>query len=207
MTQNLAEKLLAPETLDADPLKQFADWFAEVEQADLPMPNAMTLATANRAGKPSARMVLLKEVDARGFVLYTNYESRKAQEIEENSCAALVFYWQPLARQVRIEGRVEVVDTAASERYFASRPRGHQIEAHASAQSRVIQDRAFLEQRFLEVTEQFAGQAVPRPANWGGYRVVPDTVEFWQEGENRLHDRLRYRRDAGGRWVIERLAP
>ena len=207
MTERLPQPSLTPETIDADPIKQFTRWFAEAEQAELPLHNAMTLATASRAGKPSARMVLLKEVDQRGFVFYTNYESRKACEIREKSSAALVFYWQPLSRQVRIEGIVEPVDAAASERYFASRPRGHQIEAHASHQSRVIRDRAFLEQRFQTVNEKFAGHSVPRPANWGGYRVVPETVEFWQEGKNRLHDRLRYRRDDTGDWVIERLAP
>ena len=207
MTERLSQPSLTPETIDADPINQFARWFAEAEQAELPLHNAMTLATVSRAGKPSARMVLLKEVDARGFVLYTNYDSRKACEIRENSFAALVFYWQPLSRQVRVEGTVEVVDADASERYFNGRPRGHQIEAHASEQSRVIQDRAFLEQRFKEVTEQFAGQQVSRPANWGGYRVVAESVEFWQEGDNRLHDRLRYRRGDTGDWLIERLAP
>jgi len=193
--------------MDPDPLKQFARWFSAAEQAEPPLPNAMTLATANRAGKPSARMVLLKEVDQRGFIFYTNYGSRKACELKENPNASLVFYWPVLARQVRIDGCVEVVDAAASERYFASRPRGHQLEAHASEQSRVVQNRAFLEQRYQEVSEQFAGQQVPRPANWGGYRVVAEIVEFWQEGENRLHDRLRYRRIDPGNWMIERLAP
>ena len=135
MMQNLPKMPLSPDTMDADPIKQFTRWFAEAEQAELPMHNAMTLATASRAGKPSARMVLLKEVDARGFVLYTNYDSRKACEIRENSFAALVFYWQPLSRQVRVEGTVEIVDADASERYFNGRPRGHQIEAHASEQS------------------------------------------------------------------------
>ena len=207
MTERLPQSSLTPETIDADPIKQFSRWLAEAEQAERPLYNAMTLATASRTGKPSARMVLLKEVDLRGFIFYTNYESRKACEIKENSSAALVFYWPSLSRQVRIEGTVEVVDRAASERYFASRPRGHQIEAHASPQSRVIQDRAFLEQRFQAVTEQFSAQQVPRPANWGGYRLIPEIVEFWQEGEHRLHDRLRYRRGNTGNWIIERLAP
>lgn len=207
MTERLPQPSLTPETIDADPIKQFSRWFAEAEQAERPLYNAMTLATASRTGKPSARMVLLKEVDLRGFIFYTNYESRKACEIKENSSAALVFYWPALSRQVRIEGTVEVVDRAASERYFASRPRGHQIEAHASPQSRVIQDRAFLKQRFQAVTEQFSAQQVPRPANWGGYRLLPEIVEFWQEGEHRLHDRLRYRRGDTGNWIIERLAP
>lgn len=207
MTLNFPNRPLCAKTIDADPIKQFSRWFAEAEQAERPLHNAMTLATANRAGKPSARVVLLKEVDARGFIFYTSYESRKACEIKENSSVALAFYWPALSRQVRVEGTVEVVDAAASERYFASRPRGHQVEAHASAQSRLIRDRAVLEQRFQEVAEQFAGGPVPRPANWGGYRVVAETVEFWQEGENRLHDRLRYRRGDTGNWMIERLAP
>jgi pyridoxamine 5'-phosphate oxidase len=193
--------------MEADPIKQFAHWFQEAEQAGFPLPNAMTLATASREGKPSARLVLLKEVDARGFVFFTNDESRKGQELEENPFAALVFGWQPLARQVRVEGEVERVAPGESDRYFASRPRGNQLGAHASPQSQVIQDRAFLEQRLKKVTQEFAGRDVPRPPHWGGYRVIPAVLEFWQEGENRLHDRLRYRRDEAGHWVIERLAP
>lgn len=207
MTQKPQQSPLTDETMQNDPLKQFTRWFAEAEQAGLPLHNAMTLATASRTGKPSARMVLLKEVDAQGFIFYTSYESRKACEIRENAFAALVFHWPHLSRQVRIEGAVDVIDAVASERYFASRPRGHQVEAHASQQSRVIRDRAHLEQRFDEVAGQFAGRDVPRPANWGGYRVVPEYVEFWQEGGDRLHDRLRYRRDEANSWVIERLAP
>jgi len=167
----------------------------------------MTLATASRAGKPSARMVLLKEVDARGFVFYTNYQGRKARELKENPFASLVFYWQPLSRQVRVEGAVERVAADESDRYFASRPRGHQLEAHASSQSQVIKDRGFLEEQFKTFTQMFAGQEIPRPAHWGGYRLLPETLEFWQEGEHRLHDRLRYRRVEDDQWVIERLAP
>lgn len=193
--------------LDPDPFKQFTRWFADAEQAELPLHNAMTLATASRAGKPSARMVLLKEVDARGFVFYTNYQGRKARELKENPFAALVFYWQPLSRQVRVEGAVERVASDESDRYFASRPRGHQLEAHVSAQSQVIKDRVFLEEQFKALTQTVAGQEVPRPAHWGGYRLIPDTLEFWQEGEHRLHDRLRYRRIDNDQWVIERLAP
>ena len=193
--------------LDPDPFKQFTRWFSDAEQAELPLHNAMTLATASRAGKPSARMVLLKEVDARGFVFYTNYEGRKAREIKENPFAALVFYWQPLSRQVRVEGAVERVAADESDRYFASRPRGHQLEAHASSQSQVIKDRGFLEEQFKTFTQMFAGQEIPRPAHWGGYRLLPETLEFWQEGEHRLHDRLRYRRVDDDQWVIERLAP
>ncbi len=193
--------------MEADPIKQFARWYQEAEQAGIPLPNAMTLATASREGKPSARLVLLKEVDARGFVFYSNDASRKGRELAENPCAALVFYWPPLARQVRVEGRVEQVAPAESDNYFASRPRGAQLGAHASDQSKVIHDRAFLEERLEEVARTFPGRDVPRPPHWGGYRVVPELLEFWQEGANRLHDRLRYRRDEAGHWVIERLAP
>ena len=193
--------------LDPDPFKQFTRWFADAEQAELPLHNAMTLATASRAGKPSARMVLLKEVDARGFVFYTNYQGRKARELKENPFASLVFYWQPLSRQVRVEGAMERVAADESDRYFASRPRGHQLEAHASSQSQVIKDRGFLEEQFKTFTQMFAGQEIPRPAHWGGYRLLPETLEFWQEGEHRLHDRLRYRRVDDDQWVIERLAP
>ena len=193
--------------LDPDPFKQFTRWFSDAEQAELPLHNAMTLATASRAGKPSARMVLLKEVDARGFVFYTNYQGRKARELKENPFASLVFYWQPLSRQVRVEGAVERVAADESDRYFASRPRGHQLEAHASSQSQVIKDRGFLEEQFKTFTQMFAGQEIPRPAHWGGYRLLPETLEFWQEGEHRLHDRLRYRRVDYDQWVIERLAP
>ena len=193
--------------LHPDPFKQFTRWFADAEQAELPLHNAMTLATASRAGKPSARMVLLKEVDARGFVFYTNYQGRKARELKENPFASLVFYWQPLSRQVRVEGAVERVAADESDRYFASRPRGHQLEADASSQSQVIKDRGFLEEQFKTFTQMFAGQEIPRPAQWGGYRLIPDTLEFWQEGAHRLHDRLRYRRIDNDHWVIERLAP
>jgi pyridoxamine 5'-phosphate oxidase len=191
----------------ADPFTQFARWFTDAEQAELPLYNAMTLATASRAGKPSARMVLLKGVDASGFIFYTNYEGRKARELEENPFAALVFYWQPLSRQVRVEGAVEKVASGESDRYFATRPRGHQLEANASAQSQVIKDRQFLEEQFELFAQRFAGQEVPRPAHWGGYRLIPDTIEFWQEGEHRLHDRLRYRRSDNNQWLTERLAP
>lgn len=194
-------------SLDPDPIRQFVRWFQDAEQAELPLPNAMTLATASRQGKPSARMVLLKGVDERGFVFYTNYESRKAQDLRVNPVAALVFCWLPLSRQVRVEGVVEVLDARESDLYFAGRPRGHKLEAHASPQSRVIEDRAFLEQQFQETDRKFAEQGVPRPLQWGGYRVRPELLEFWQEGANRLHDRLRYRLDLAGNWVVERLAP
>lgn len=193
--------------LDPDPLLQFGLWLAEAERTGLPHPNAMTLATAGQTGEPSARIVLLRGLDTRGFVFFTNYESRKGLELSENPVAALLFHWPALARQVRIEGRVEQVSATESDAYFAQRPRGHQLEAHASPQSRVIAGRESLVQQFTETEQQFAGQDVPRPVHWGGYRVIPRMIEFWQEGEHRLHDRFRYQRDAKGSWQIDRLAP
>ena len=194
-------------SIDRDPIQQFNSWLQEAEQAGLPQPNSMTLATSNQQGKPSARIVLLRGLDEQGFVFFTNYESRKAQDLQENPVAALVFCWLSLSRQVRVEGTVVTLEASASDEYFNSRPRGHQIEAHASPQSQVIQDRFFLENQFKDMTSAFEGKDVPRPLHWGGYRVIPDSLEFWQEGENRLHDRLRYRRNNTNDWVIERLAP
>ncbi len=206
MTEKVKSPLLQ-DNMAADPMQQFGRWFDEAEQAKGPMPNAMTLATSDRQGKPSARMVLLKGVDERGFLFFTNYASRKAQELQEHGSAALVFYWSSLSRQVRVEGFVERLSSDESDAYFASRPRGHQIEAHASHQSQVIDNREFLDQQFDSLCRKFAGKVVPRPLHWGGYRLVPDVLEFWQEGESRLHDRLRYRRDHDDQWLIERLAP
>lgn len=193
--------------MELDPIKQFIKWFQEAEKAEIPQPNAMTLATSSRQRKPSARIVLLRGVDERGFVFFTNYESRKAEDLRENSIAALVFCWLPLSRQIRVEGTVELLGANESDLYFANRPRGHQIEAHASAQSQIIKDRIFLDKQFRDVAQSFKGKVVPRPLHWGGYRVVPEFLEFWQEGENRLHDRLRYRHNNVDNWVIERLAP
>jgi pyridoxamine 5'-phosphate oxidase len=194
-------------SMDINPISQFTRWLQDAELAGIALPNAMTLATATPEGRPSARMVLLKGVDEHGFVLFTNYESRKALELKENPLAALVFCWLSLSRQVRVEGKVEPVAANASDQYFASRPRGYQIEAHASPQSQVIEDRGFLERRFRDLTRTFDGQEVPRPPHWGGYRLIPEVLEFWQEGEHRLHDRLRYRRVRSDQWLIERLAP
>lgn len=192
---------------DPDPVRQFQGWYRDAGQAGIPLPNAMTLATANEAGTPSARMVLLKEVDGRGFVFFSNDDSRKGRELAANPRAVLVFYWPALSRQVRVEGRVERVAAAEADAYFASRPRSSQLGAHASDQSRVIPGRDFLEARLQAASATFAGQEVPRPPHWGGYRVIPEVLEFWQEGAGRLHDRLRYRRDQDGIWVLERLAP
>jgi len=199
--------LLRRATLNPDPTRQFGIWLEEAEQAGLPHPNAMTLATADGEGVPTGRIVLLRGFDQSGFVFFTNYESRKGHELSENPVAALLFHWPALARQVRIEGRVEQVSKEESDVYFAGRPRGHQLEAHASAQSRVIPDRDFLEEKFTSADRKYQNRKVPRPPHWGGYRVIPDRIEFWQEGDHRLHDRLRYRRDKEHSWQIERLSP
>ena len=192
---------------DPSPIEQFRRWFEDALAADLHEPNAMTLATATPDGRPSARIVLLKGFDEQGFVFYTNYEGRKSRELEINPYCALVFYWGELERQVRIEGRVSRVSEADSDAYFAGRPRGSQLGAWVSEQSRPVQDRGALEERLRELEAGYDGREVPRPPFWGGYRVEPEVIEFWQGRENRLHDRLRYRRSDGGRWRRERLQP
>ncbi len=190
--------------LDPDPLRQFEAWFAEALEAGVEVPEAMALATATSAGRPSARMVLLKAADERGFAFHTNYESRKGDELAANPQAALLFHWRPLGRQVRVEGRVERVSPDESEAYFRTRPLGSRIAAWASPQSRPLSDRAELERLYEEAAERFPGDDVPRPPHWGGFRLVPDAYEFWQHAENRLHDRVRYERDGNG-WRRERL--
>jgi pyridoxamine 5'-phosphate oxidase len=191
---------------DPNPIEQFRIWFDEVLAADLHEPNAMTLATAPPDGRPSARVVLLRGFDERGFVFYTNYGGRKSGELEANPFCALVFYWGELERQVRVEGRVERVPDEESDAYFAGRPRGSQLGAWVSEQSRPIRDRGALEERLRELEAEYEDREVPRPPFWGGYRVEPETIEFWQGRENRLHDRLVYRR-VGGLWRRERLQP
>lgn len=191
----------------ADPIAQFERWFADARQAGMPEVNAMTLATADATGAPSARIVLLKDVGPRGFLFFTNYGSRKGLELAANPRAALCFYWQPLERQVRVEGVVERVSRQESEAYFRTRPVPAQTAAWASAQSSVIPSRDQIEQRQRELVQQLGDGPVPLPEFWGGYRVLPATVEFWQGRPSRLHDRLRYRRAADGAWAIERLSP
>jgi pyridoxamine 5'-phosphate oxidase len=190
---------------DPDPLRQFDMWLRDAVQAGLPLPNAMTLATVDAAGAPDARVVLLKGLEQGGFTFYTNYRSRKARELEAHAAACLVFQWSELERQVRIEGAVEKVGAAESDAYFASRPLGARLSAWASEQSSVVSGREVLEQAMREMQRRY-GEHPPRPPHWGGYRVMPRRVEFWQGRADRLHDRLLYTR-AGGGWRIERLAP
>jgi len=209
--QNLREdyqaKSLSVEEVAAHPAQQFDRWFLEAMKSEVREPNAMTLATCTKAGRPSARTVLLKAYDEKGFVFYTNYNSKKGKELEENPFAAMVFCWLDLERQIRIEGKIEKISPEASNQYFQSRPKGSQIGAWASPQSDVISDRGLLEKNVknLEVKYKDA-DALPRPEHWGGYRLVPDVVEFWQGRSSRLHDRICYRLD-GEQWTLERLAP
>jgi pyridoxamine 5'-phosphate oxidase len=192
--------------IDSDPIKQFELWFAQAQAAGGVEANAMTVATASADGEPSARIVLLKGLDQRGFVFYTNYESAKGQDLAKNARAALLFYWPQMERQVRVSGSVAKITREESERYFHSRPLGSQIGAAASHQSEILDDRDALEAEFTRLEKNYAGKNVPLPDFWGGYRVSPEWIEFWQGRPSRLHDRLRYLRE-GDEWRVVRLSP
>jgi pyridoxamine 5'-phosphate oxidase len=198
---------LTESTLDQDPVEQFRIWFDQAVAANLLEPNAMTVATADSKGNPSARILLLKGFDESGFSFYTNYLSDKGKILGENPKAALVFFWGELERQVRVSGEVVKTSREESEAYFHSRPRNSQIGAHVSQQGQVIADRREIEARQVELEKEFEGKEVPLPDYWGGYRLVPSSVEFWQGRPSRLHDRIRYSRQQDGRWKIERLCP
>lgn len=197
---------LLEKDLAKDPVRQFERWFQEAEAAKIPEPNAMVCSLSTRDGKPSSRIVLLKGLDGRGFVFYTNYESRKGRELGENPRASLLFPWIAMERQIVVEGSVAKVSREESDAYFHSRPRGSQLGAWVSRQSSIVPSRAHLDDALKQIEQKYAGQEVPMPPHWGGFRVLPETVEFWQGRRNRLHDRLRYRREKN-EWVIERLAP
>lgn len=207
LRQNYSRYGLSETDVDPNPFKQFATWLQQAVDAQLLEPNAMTLATATPDGQPSARMVLLKDFDERGFVFFTNYQSHKGKQLTDNPWAALVFWWVPLERQVRIEGKVEKIAPQESDAYFHSRPRESQLGAWVSDQSQIIANRDLLEQKLEELTAQYTDREIPRPPDWGGFRVVPTNIEFWQGRPSRLHDRLRYCLTEEGAWLIERLSP
>ena len=200
-------KGLTKADLSPDPIKQFEHWYAQTLEAGIAEPTAMALATVDAQGQPWQRMVLLKLFDEQGFVFFTNYGSRKAEQIEANQQVSLLFPWQALGRQVKVTGTAAKIPTTESMRYFATRPRGSQIGAWASQQSKVIKSRAILDAMFDQMKHKFHDGEVPLPSFWGGYRVAPTTIEFWQARESRLHDRFMYSKDENAQWVIERLAP
>lgn len=202
----LAPKPLSERDFPSDPIRQFQRWFRTAERAGIPEPNAMALATTTTAGRPSVRMVLLKGVDKHGFVFFTNYESRKAVELRASRRAALVFYWREINRQIRVTGKVAKLSAKESDAYFRTRPLGSRFAAIASRQSTVLRSRLELRAAYREMTSRYPDGDPPRPINWGGYCVHPDEIEFWQQGQYRLHDRLRYKR-SGSTWKLERLSP
>ncbi len=206
LRQDYRQAALLESEANSDPIGQFQNWFEAAVAAQLPEPNAMTIATATRDGMPSARVVLLKDVDDRGFVFFTNYNSHKGQELTNNPHGAIVFLWTELERQVRIQGRVEKIAPAESDEYFYSRPPGSRLGAWASNQSEVVTGREVLDQQLADLEAKYANQEIPRPEHWGGFRVIPSMIEFWQGRSSRLHDRLRYRL-IEGTWVVDRLSP
>jgi pyridoxamine 5'-phosphate oxidase len=207
LRQNYTLAGLSETDAHSNPFKQSQIWFEQAVSAQLPEPNAMTIATITAEGKPSARMVLLKDFDERGFTFFTNYESDKGQQLSTTPWAALVFWWVQLERQVRVEGRVEKVSPQKSDEYFSIRPLTSQLGAWASPQSQIIASREELEERFAQLKEKYTGKNIPRPPHWGGFRVIPHLIEFWQGRPSRLHDRLRYRLSQDSSWIRERLAP
>jgi pyridoxamine 5'-phosphate oxidase len=207
LRRELMAKGLVRDELCSDPIKQFEQWYAQTVETDLAEPSAMSLATVDAQGQPWQRIVLLKLFDEKGFVFFTNYASRKAEQIAANSKVSLLFPWQALGRQVKVTGEAEKISTAESVKYFATRPRGSQIGAWASHQSQVIKSRAILDAMFDEIKHKFLDGDVPLPSFWGGYRVTPETIEFWQARDSRLHDRFIYRQDEKAQWFSERLSP
>jgi len=197
---------LTEENINKDPFKQLENWLDEARNLGLKNPNAMNLATVSKTGLPSSRMVLLKSFDNNGFVFYTNYKSRKAKEIIENPVASLNFFWDALERQVQIEGKIRKVDSKISDEYFKSRDRISQLGAHASDQSQIIEDYNIITKKLIELEKTYKDKEIPRPDNWGGFLVIPDTIEFWQSHEGRLHDRLKFFND-NSNWIIKRLSP
>ena len=206
LRRDYSQATLSEHEVDPNPIQQFASWFQQTLTSEIPEPNAMSLATVGSTGRPSSRIVLLKDFDERGFTWYTNYESRKGEDLQANPHAALTFHWIPLERQVRIEGRVEKVDAADSDAYFAIRPIKSRLGAIASAQSRPIDSREQLEKQFADAEAHY-GENPPRPTHWGGYRLVPEWIEFWQGRRSRLHDRIVYTRQPDGQWQRQRLQP
>ncbi len=206
LRRDYSHATLSEQDVDDDPIKQFGLWFHQAVETQVPEPNAMGLATVDNSGKPSLRIVLLKDFDERGFTFYTNYESRKGEQLLQNPHAALCFHWHDLERQIRIEGRVERVAAEESDAYYGIRPVKSRIGAHASLQSQPIASREQLEQQFHEAEARF-GEQPPRPQNWGGYRLTPTWIEFWQGRRSRLHDRIAYERQPDGHWLRQRLQP
>jgi pyridoxamine 5'-phosphate oxidase len=207
LRRDYSRQTLLESNAEANPFLQFQHWFTQALNAQVIEPNAMTLATITPEGRPAARIVLLKDFDERGFVFYSNFQSRKGQEMAQTPAAALVFWWGELERQVRIEGSITLVSKTEADAYFQSRPRGSQLGAWVSSQSQVIENRAVLENRLDQLEQDYRDTPIPRPPHWGGYRLVPSYFEFWQGRSNRLHDRLCYRQTTSNAWKVERLSP
>jgi pyridoxamine 5'-phosphate oxidase len=207
LRKDYAQSALNESDVHANPIEQFKRWFEQASKAELPEPNAMSISTVSAEGKPSSRVVLLKGYDEKGFVFFTNYESRKGRDIIHNPNVSLLFFWPELERQIRIEGKAEKIEVSESMSYFFSRPEGSQLGAWASLQSAVIDSRMVLEKKWSELKDRFQGKEIPFPSFWGGFRVAPDSIEFWQGRRSRLHDRIHYVRTDAEKWTIQRLSP